>query len=115
MRTAIGSPTKADRARFDAFRRIGCVACRKEGYGPHDADVHHLLSGGHRRGHRFTVPLCPWHHRGFTYHGSRQDMTDEYGPSLAHQPRRFRERYGSDDELLAYTDQLIEASRNGCR
>ena len=101
--------TKTDLERFDAFRRIGCVACRKEGLGIQAADVHHLLSGGRRRGHRFTIPLCPWHHRGATMQCSRADMTEDFGPSLAHGSKAFRARYGTDDELLAYTDHAIAA------
>lgn len=101
------TPTKADRKRFDAFRRIGCIACRTEGLPITPADVHHLLSGGRRRGHRYTIPLCAWHHRAVTFNGEREDMTLTAGPSLANGSRAFHARYGSDAELLAYTDDLI--------
>ena len=97
--------TKADRARFDAFRRIGCVACRKLRI-TRDADVHHLLSGGKRRGHQYTIPLCPWHHRSQAF-VSRAEAERVMGPSLALSPRKFRERFGSDEELLQYTNRLI--------
>ena len=100
--------TKADRARFDAFRRIGCVACGMEGAMYRAADVHHLLSGGRRRGHQYTVPLCEWHHRGVPNDGVTMKLeTQLLGPSLALTPRKFRERYGTDEELLAYTNRLI--------
>ena len=104
------TPTKADLARFDAFRRIGCVACRKNGHAGVPADVHHLLVGGKRAGHRYTVPLCAWHHRGVTMQCSKADMTEDFGPSLAHGSKAFKARYGDDGDLLAYTDQLIFGS-----
>ncbi len=106
------TPTKADLARFDAFRRIGCVACRKEDLGITPADVHHLLSGGRRLGHQHSIPLCPWHHRGAAI-GSRRDMAANYGPSLAHGSKAFRARYGSDEHLLEYTNDLISRSMLG--
>ena len=33
------------------------------------------------------------------------------GPSLAKEPRRFREIFGSDDELLRLTDEKLAALR----
>lgn len=102
MRTSTGRPTKADVARFDAFQRIGCIACwqRKRFSVP---EVHHLLSGNKRRGHRYTVPLCPAHHRGIGHDEAA------HGPSLAKSPRDFRAVFGGDETLLTMTDQLIES------
>lgn len=92
--------TKADKARFEAFQTIGCVACRKRGIYS-QADAHHLLSGGKRRGHQFTIPLCPWHHRGYGNHG------ELLGPSLALTPKKFRSEFGNDETLLQQTDLLL--------
>lgn len=100
MRSTIGNPTKADRERFLAFRSIGCVACYLQKRFA-DADVHHLLSGGRRRGHRFTVPLCPPHHRGIGF------VEALHGSSLATSPKTFRSLFGADETLLALTDQLV--------
>lgn len=86
---------------------IGCIACRKEGFGMVQAEEHHLLTtglhgNGKRRGDDFTIGLCAYHHRGVpgSYAGIK-------GPSYTNQSRAFRERYGSDDELLAYQNRLI--------
>lgn len=101
MKTPTGRLTAADRARFDAFQRIGCIACwqRKRYSVP---EVHHLLSGNKRRGHRYTVPLCPAHHRGIGHDES------QHGPCLAKNSRAFRAAFGADETLLTMTDQLIE-------
>jgi len=96
-------------ARWLRFPEIGCVACQKIGVFNPQADVHHLLSGNRRRGHLYTIPLCPWHHRGV---GNRYaDRGRDMGPSLAHGSKPFREMFGSDDELLEHTNLLIQESR----
>lgn len=103
------------RAREHRFRRLkemGCIACWKEGLPNVPPEIHHLNLGGRagqkRRGDEFTIPLCRWHHRGRTM-GNRnaQLMRLLYGPSLAHDSRKFREQYGQDDALLAKVNDLI--------
>ena len=101
------TPTKAEsRWMLTIKQEIGCIACRidKRGYVP--ADAHHILSGGKRRGHEFTIPLCLWHHRGQGIFSPRI-MEQGFGPSLAHNSKAFHLRYGSDDELLALTKQRV--------
>lgn len=99
--------------RFRRIKEIGCVACKSFGF--YSApDVHHLNTGGHaghkRRGDECTIGLCPWHHRGivpdrFEHAGGARMYL---GPSLALLPNKFREVFGSDDELLAKQNRLIE-------
>lgn len=109
MRTgrSTGKPTTAQVARFEAIHRTGCVACRKRGQVSH-AEIHHLTTGGlhgqKRRGHDHTIGLCEWHHRGV---GVRAELEPRLGPSYARDPRRFRETFGRDEELLAYQNDLI--------
>lgn len=101
-------PSRNDTARFAGFRAIGCIACRTRGVFS-QADVHHLLSGGRRRGHQFTVPLCPYHHRGQPPDGvSMAEANRYYGPSLARAPKSFRAEFGDDETLLATTNTLLE-------
>ena len=92
--------TKLDDRRFQRFQDIGCIACRQHGE-YRQADVHHLLSGGRRRGHEFTIPLCPYHHR---------NVGVGIGPSLACGSKPFHEAFGSDEELLARTNRLLAAA-----
>jgi hypothetical protein len=92
-----------------------CVACLQlwagcewGGCGP--IEVHHLISGNKRRGHLFTIPLGAYHHRGVRPMNFTQAGTVlTFGPSLALNSKIFRERFGSDDELLARTNKLLEA------
>ena len=92
---------KADVARFQKLQALGCVACDQRGvYSV--AEIHHMKSGNRRRGHQFTVPLCPAHHRGVDH-----DL-DWHGPSLALSPREFHRVFGSDEYLLARTEMMLK-------
>lgn len=104
--------TKPDALRFEQLRLVGCICCRKSDvlglYIPgNELHIHHLLKSGKRRGHRFTVPLCKFHHTGVCSRG-RTWGEKWLGPSLAYGSKPFRAVYGSDDDLLAYADRLIE-------
>ena len=92
-------PTKAQRKRMDALRAFGCIACYKDGMPPWTryagiCDVHHFTRNQKRRGHDWTIPLCDPHHVGneMSWHKTR---------------RKFREQYGEDEDLLAYTNWTI--------
>lgn len=82
------TPTKAEAEWMDRIVECGCLACRQDFNLFVPAEVHHLLRGGHRMGHLFTIPLCPMHHR--------------QGPFARHPwRRRFEARYGTELQLLA--------------
>ena len=100
--------TASDRKRFENFNVIGCICCKAEGLYRVPVEAHHLLSGNRRRGHQFSLPLCRWHHRGETML-TKDQATQTWGPSLADGSKPFHERYGSDDELLAKTNELLKA------
>lgn len=103
---------RAREHRFRRLKELGCVASWMEGFPMMPAEIHHLNEGGKagqkRRGDEFTIPLSPWHHRGVVMTGhTRASMREQFGPSLAHESRAFRERYGTDDELLAKVNDWI--------
>lgn len=103
------TPTKAERAHIERVKLGLCMACvrnmlrglmRADGEG---CDAHHLLAGGKRRGHQYTIGLCPWHHRGVRpeRYASDATATRYLGPSLAHGSKQFHATYGTDDDLMA--------------
>lgn len=111
-----GKPTKVQLQRFIHIKEIGCIACLCGGWVGQAAEVHHLTIGGRhgqkRRGHDFTIGLCRWHHRGESPYRVDFSITPDSiaeirGPSYHHHARRFREKYGQDDELLELQNQLI--------
>lgn len=73
---------------------LGCLICRRLGYGATAAEVHHVREGqggAQRAPNYLTVPLCPEHHRGASgFHGLG--------------PRGFERRYSIDElGMLAET------------
>lgn len=97
--------------RFRLIYEIGCVACYVQGYFQ-PCQIHHLNldqhAGQERRGDAFTIGLCPWHHVGEPIAGATQKQCRiMFGPSMKHEPRAFRERFGSDDHQLRYQNYLI--------
>lgn len=87
------APTADEKRWMDAITAYGCIACRMDGLGVVPPAVHHILRGGRRIGHRFTLPLCdPGHHQG----GAERGMVSRH-PWKA----RFEQRYGTELNLLA--------------
>lgn len=106
-----GKPTKAEAARIEAVKFLGCLCCRQRGIVSGVAEYHHLLSGGRRRGHMFGIGLCSWHHRAapFGRWPNARACRDELGPSLNEGSRLFHIVFGSDAELLAQQNGLLGA------
>ncbi len=104
-------PTKAEKLRMALIVELGCVACRqfrRDWLTP--MTVHHLTDCGRRRGHRFTVGLCHWHHQGYAPGGmSQKEAAKRFGPSIvkANGEETFADRYGDDDSLLRFQELLI--------
>ena len=75
--------------------RVGCIVCRKLGYGYSPAEVHHCRIVGGKRRLAFLLPLCPAHHR--------------LGPDSLHRNKRgFRDKFGSEQALFAETLAAID-------
>lgn len=111
MNRSTGKPTKAQAARMEAMHAIGCVACHldKRLRQCGDTQIHHFLRGGKRIGHDATVPLGSWHHTGIADGTANAQMLAVYGPSFHRHTRAFRERYGTDAELVDKVNEIINA------
>lgn len=85
---------------MDRICQLGCVVCRLV-YGVFSPAVpHHILSGSKRKGHLWTIPLCdPGHHQ-----NPKEGMIARH-PTKA----RFEAAYGTEEELLEKTRQMIAA------
>lgn len=105
--------TKADKKRYDALHDLGCIACHIDGYMGVPADMHHLVDKGYRKhsgGNQSTLPLCKWHHQGEPI----MDFTIGYmhavrGPSMFHHGKEFARHYGTQRQLLAKVNELIQS------
>lgn len=92
-------PNLEERAWLDFIVSYGCIACRLDGHGVVPPAVHHMLRGGRRIGHLFSLPLCqPGHHMD----GQSRGMVSRH-PWKA----RFEAKYGTEAELL----QTLQAKR----
>jgi len=61
--------SKAESDYMGRVAALGCVVCRRMGYGPSPALVHHIRTGigmGRRASNFDTIPLCKEHHQGMT-------------------------------------------------
>lgn len=87
---------------------LGCVACAAIGVvNHHQIECHHILDGGRRMGHRFTIPLCKGHHQGaFT---ETQKVTLDYFQlvSIASGRKLFKAVYGTERKLCEKVDFLL--------
>lgn len=92
--------TKAEMEWMSAITRLGCIVCRLVNFAFSPACPHHMLSGGKRIGHLWTIPLCdPGHH---------QNAPKESGKISRHPFKaRFEAEYGTEEFLLAKTKELI--------
>ena len=93
---------KAERAWMSAITELGCIACRIDGHPGTPGAVHHLLSGGRRMGHLFTICLCdPGHHQ----------QGQMFGKVSRHPWKaRFEAMYGTEAELLERTRDMVRPS-----
>lgn len=91
------------KARFAAITRLGCVVCLRAGYGFSECEIHHLLTnraGFRRNTDAQTIGLCPQHHR-----------LGNLGVAIHAGKRSFERAYGTELELLNFTNNRILSSR----
>lgn len=97
--------TKVEEAWTAAILDIGCICCYLQGFPGTPAEIHHMLRGGRRIGHLFTLPLCaPGHHR-----------YGDGGLKISRHPfkARFEKAYGTEQSLLERTRALVAARARG--
>ena len=102
-------------AKFDHYC-IPCLVWARAGNMPleHVARVcqyDHSKRGNIRRGHDKGFASCLWHHQGRIEkpeHWTHKTMRAHFGPSLMDGSRLFRETYGTDDELIALQDEVLQ-------
>ena len=111
--------TKAEAARVMEAKTLLCIPClvwARAGHMPIEdvancCGYDHSVSGRIRRGHRFGFASCDWHHQGYPSCGwNAAHMRNHFGPSLMDGSKIFHDTYGSDDELIALQDQLLQGA-----
>ncbi|MFA6125452.1 Ref family recombination enhancement nuclease [Sphingomonas sp.] len=103
-------PTVAESRRIELCKQSGCIACRMEGKGEQCGypEFNHIVDASKRAGHRFGYCLGAWHHRGVIQDSDiGKDCTAKYGPSLINGSKTFHARYGSDQAMQDYQDDIL--------
>lgn len=88
-----------ERAWLDLIDGFGCIVCRLFHNVKTPAAVHHIIEGGRRKGHLWSIPLCdPGHHQG--------SPTPE---KISRHPNKkaFERAYGTEYELLEKLKQIL--------
>ena len=93
------------------MKNAGCVPCwleaklQERDYEPEPADIHHTNG----QNHDMTYANCPWHHRGVRKgQFDMLEMQRSFGPSMARNVERYRARYGTETELLAFQEVMLD-------
>lgn len=105
--------TKEEQNRFEEIQQRGCLPCflesflrKRLSYEPEPCDIHHT-SGGNN--HLATYGNCPWHHRGVPKNDlTAKEMKAVFGPSMAINPKEYRQRYGCERTLLDLQNNLLK-------
>lgn len=110
--------TPAEAERRERIRALGCICCRQNvGYAleqcPSRVTINHATDGGFQIGNHAIYPACAWHHLGECLPGHTSSaMERRYGPSLAKGSKTFHAKYGTRDELLEITADLLKVAPN---
>jgi hypothetical protein len=100
MKSGKVAPTAAEKKWMAAIVEMGCCVCLKFHQVRTPAAVHHIVEGQRRLGHMFTIPLCdPGHH---------QNTSTPQKISRHPTKKRFEQAYGTEYELLAYTQEIVK-------
>ena len=92
-----------EKLHLNKVARIGCYCCRVDGLGEVPAMIHHIREGkgmGQRASHFETIPLCEGHHQG---------NWDTSKLAFHRSPRKWRERYGRESDIVKGINSVIES------
>lgn len=99
------TPTAAESRWMAAVAELGCIVCLKFHQVKTPCAVHHIVEGSRRVGHMFTIGLCdPGHH---------QNTQTSQKISRHPDKKRFEKSYGSEYELLEYTQKILKGGSDG--
>lgn len=100
MNHSTRAPTKYEQQRIEAMKRLGCVACAVLGVpNLNHLELHHLLQGGVRMGHYFSIFLCRGHHQGDWTQGQHEWIAPAKRVAICDGRKLFNAAYGSERML----------------
>jgi hypothetical protein len=87
--------TAAERRHIAKVVALGCIVCKREGYGFSLAEPHHVRHSG-KRDHYRIIPLCRPHHQG------------QYGAAVHAGLSTWQQKYGTEEELLKLVIDMLK-------
>lgn len=112
MKTSLRAPTRYEAERLEAMMRLGCVACAMLFSLPVIAqECHHILSGGRRMGHWFTLPLCRGHHQGDWSKEQKELIEPTMLVAISDGRKAFVAVYPSERELWELVQKRLHLPR----
>ena len=111
MKTSLRTPIRYEQERIEALKRLGCVACAVLGVpNVNQLELHHILSGGARLGHWFTIFLCRGHHQGDWSELQLECIDPEKRVAISDGRKRFNAAYGTERSLWERCQERLKLS-----
>jgi hypothetical protein len=85
---------------MDRAGQVGCIACHQIGVHQTEVSLHHIDGRTKPGAHLRVIPLCGKHHQ----------SGEGTGDFISVHPwkRRFEDAFGTQEELLAQVQQIVE-------
>lgn len=102
MKHSTGKPTQEEQRRIKLIMGMSCAVCALHGdVKKRPLECHHIVRGGRRLGHWFTLQLCRGHHRGHWDQRSPQPAQ----VAISDGRKAFRRAHGGYDDLQIWQRQ----------
>lgn len=98
FKEVMSNPTAAQRRKWDRIAALGCIPCLLDGIEGTPATISHSHDYGYRD-HNKVYGACPIHHL--------EQHAVAGIPNRHANPIEFRERYGTDEELVAKVSEML--------
>lgn len=106
------TPTAKERRHMDKVGKLPCIACYLKGQINWRISLHHTNGRVAPDCHMVVLPLCAYHHQ----NAAPKELREQYpwlipihADLVVGSKKEFARLFGSNDELLALVDKLIEA------
>lgn len=110
MQHSTRKPTTYEAERIEAMMKLGCVCCAALGIPYADVECHHLLDGGRRMSHWYTVPLCAGHHQGKFTDLQRELIPRRKLVAISSGTKAFNKVYGTQRQLWEKVQRKLKLS-----
>jgi hypothetical protein len=106
VRHSTGKQTAEEAARIKFIMSLSCAVCALHGdVSKRPLECHHIVRGGKRLGHWYTLQLCIGHHRGLWL--KTETLLPRYRVAISDGRQAFRRAHGGYDDLQIWQRQQV--------